>query len=155
MRTRTIIMEIIAFLFIILWIYAAFSKLFAYETFKLQLSKSPFLTDLSVPIAIGIPAIELIVAGMLLWKPLRIWGLYVSLFLMVLFTIYIIAILNFSHYIPCSCGGIISRLSWKQHLLFNVILVTLNIIVILSRPELQKRKAQNQNLKIAHSPSKY
>jgi methylamine utilization protein MauE len=50
----------------------------------------------------------------------RLLGLYASFSLMTMFTAYIIAILRFSEFIPCSCGGVLSHMSWIQHLWFNV-----------------------------------
>jgi hypothetical protein len=38
------------------------------------------------------------------------------------FTTYIILILNFSSFIPCSCGGILEKLGWTEHLIFNFFL---------------------------------
>jgi hypothetical protein len=52
--------------------------------------------------------------------------------LMTLFTIYIAIILVVNNHIPCSCGGIIQSMSWKQHLLFNVACIILSVIGIRS-----------------------
>src|SRR5690606_36081179 len=109
---KKIIIEIIVSLFILLWVYAALSKLLDYQTFKVQLGKSPLLTQFAGFAAIAVPVAELLIAVMLLLPRLRLLGLYASLFLMSLFTTYLVAILNFSYYIPCSCGGILSGLSW-------------------------------------------
>jgi hypothetical protein len=50
--------------------------------------------------------------------------------MMIIFTIYILAIIRFSKHLPCSCGGIISELSWKEHLFLNVFLILLAAIGI-------------------------
>jgi hypothetical protein len=44
---------------------------------------------------------------------------------MSMFSAYIIAITQFSDYIPCSCGGILQKMSWNQHLVFNFLFVSL------------------------------
>jgi hypothetical protein len=49
----------------------------------------------------------------------RTLGLYASFTLLGLFTIYIITVLTSDHPTPCSCGGIISSLGWREHILFN------------------------------------
>ncbi|MDR6919500.1 hypothetical protein J2Y40_000330 [Chryseobacterium sp. 2987] len=41
------------------------------------------------------------------------------------FTIYIYIILNYSDFVPCSCGGILEKLGWWEHLLFNIVIVIL------------------------------
>ena len=107
-------------LFIILFTYAAISKLLDYENFKLLLEKSPFLGSYANLLSWLIPAIELMIAVLFFFRKLSLEALWSSLFLMVIFTAYIIIVLNFSESIPCSCGGIISSLSWNQHLYFNI-----------------------------------
>jgi uncharacterized membrane protein YphA (DoxX/SURF4 family) len=120
---KKIAIEIICSLFIILFVYAAVTKILEFEKFKVQLSQSPMLTAFSNWIAWLIPSIEILIAISLSLPKTRIWGLYASLALMVMFTAYIVAILNFSYYIPCSCGGILERLGWEEHLAFNIIFV--------------------------------
>ena len=130
MKQKTIV-DIIAALFVLLWVYAAISKLMDYETFKVQLGKSPLLTNFAGFAAVAVPVSELVIAGMLLTNRFKLLGLYASLFMMTLFTAYIIAILNFSYYIPCSCGGILSSLGWTEHVIFNLVFIALAIVAIL------------------------
>jgi hypothetical protein len=129
---KTILVEIISALLILLFMYAAVSKLLDYETFKLQLSKSPFITQFAGVTAWALPVGEIMVALALIFKPTRLLGLYASLFLMTMFTAYIWAMLHYSYYIPCSCGGVLSKMSWGEHLWFNVGFVVLSIGGILS-----------------------
>jgi uncharacterized membrane protein YphA (DoxX/SURF4 family) len=128
---RNIIIEIICGLLAILFVYAAISKLLNYDTFRLQLSQSPFVVQFANIVAWGIPGIEILVGGLLAVPALRSFGLYAALFLLSLFTAYLVAILNFSYYIPCSCGGILASLSWKQHILLNTVFIILSIAGIL------------------------
>lgn len=124
---RNTIIEVIASLLVLLFIYAALSKLFDYKNFRTQLSRSPFLTNFSGMTAWMLPMGELLVVGALLFKPTRWIGLYASLFLMTMFSVYIYLMLNYSSYIPCSCGGILSKMGWKDHFLFNLLFVVLSI----------------------------
>ncbi len=144
MQTRKIIVEIISALFILLWCYAAISKMLDYETFRVQLGKSPLITEFAGFAAVAVPLSELVIAGMLLTKRLRLQGMYASLFLMTLFTAYIIAILNFSYYIPCSCGGILNSLGWTEHVIFNLVFVVLAITAII---------LMNKNQKVNNTPT--
>jgi hypothetical protein len=131
MKSRKIIVDIIVILFIVLWAYAAFSKLIDYQTFKVQLGKSPLITNYAAAAAIGVPLIELAITGMLLFERTKTAGLYASLSLMLMFTTYLIVILNYSYYIPCSCGGILGNgLSWKAHVVFNLVFVILGFLGI-------------------------
>jgi hypothetical protein len=116
---RNIIVEIICSLLIILFIYSSLSKLSAYDRFSVQLSKSPFITSYYKLVAWSIPAVEIVIAFLLAIKRTKLIGLYASFFLMSLFTAYLLIMLNFSYYIPCSCGGVLEYLSWEQHIVFN------------------------------------
>src|ERR1017187_8534586 len=110
---RKIAVEVIAGLLIILFIYTGLNKLMDYGTFKFQLGRSPYLQHLSGLIAATLPTGELLVAFALIFKPSRLLGLYTSFFLMTLFTGYIWIMLNYSYYLPCSCGGILASMNWK------------------------------------------
>lgn len=116
---------VIAGLFIMLWIYAATSKLLDYQTFQVQLGQSPLLTPISSFVAWCIPLTEIGIAVLLFTERFRLWGLYLSFALMSLFTVYIFAVTRFSDDVPCSCGGILEKMSWGEHLVFNVIFMML------------------------------
>ncbi|HVW96696.1 MAG TPA: MauE/DoxX family redox-associated membrane protein [Mucilaginibacter sp.] len=128
-RKRTV--EIISALLILLFVYAAVSKLLDYERFKVQLGKSPLLNSFAAFAAVTVPLGELLISAFLGFNKTRTVGLYLSLFLLVLFTSYLVAILNFSYYIPCSCGGILQGLSWKAHIIFNSGFIAITIIGII------------------------
>jgi len=128
---KSFIPDVVAALFILLFIYAATSKLIEFEKFKVQLAQSPLLTSFTDIIAVVIPVIENIISFALLTERYRIYGLYSAFTIMVMFTVYIVAITNFSAYIPCSCGGVLSGLNWNQHLVFNIVFVGLAATAIL------------------------
>jgi hypothetical protein len=123
-------LEIISGLLVLLFAYAAVSKLFHYNDFKLQLGKSPYVNDFAGMVAWALPLGELAVVIALVINRTRLIGLYASLFLMTMFTAYIYAMLHFSYYIPCSCGGVLSQMSWGQHFIFNICFVALSIVGI-------------------------
>lgn len=124
---KTIIVEIICALFVILFIYTGLNKLLDYDTFKFQLGRSPYLQDFSRSIALLLPPGELLVAIALVIKRTRLAGFYASFFLMSLFTGYVTIMLSLSYYLPCSCGGILQALSWQGHLVFNSVFTLLAI----------------------------
>ncbi|WP_207513138.1 MauE/DoxX family redox-associated membrane protein [Longitalea luteola] len=137
--SKSTIVETIAILFIILFLYTGISKLMEYSVFKEQIAESPILKPVSSFIAWALPITEFIVSLMLMIPRWRLKGLYASLFLMIAFTIYIGAVMTFFKELPCSCGGIISLLSWNGHLLFNSIFILLAFIGV--RLERQLRRA--------------
>jgi len=138
---RTTITEIIALLFVILFLYTGISKLIEYTVFKEQIASSPLLAPLSGFTAWSLPIAEILVAILLFIPRWRLKGLYASLVLMVLFTGYIIAILAFDEHIPCSCGGVIELLSWKGHILFNSVFIVLALIGITLARKVSKEKS--------------
>lgn len=141
MKNKTaLIVEIISALFTFLFVYAAVNKILDYERFQAQIGQSPMLTDYAGFIAWFIPGIELILAVLLAFKSFRLLALFGSFALMVMFTVYIIVITNFSYYVPCSCGGILEKLGWTEHLIFNIVFVLLaaaGIILTVRQPKVQ------------------
>jgi len=150
-----IILEVICLLYIILFAYAAVSKLLDFESFRIQLAQSPLLTAHADWLAWTVPLSELIVAGVLFVPRLRFWGLSASFFLMVMFTTYIVIILNFTDFIPCSCGGVLEDLGWTEHLVFNLLFVLLALIgILLLNPKGSYSRNQNQQRNHPSEPKK-
>ena len=137
---KQIVVELISFLFILLFVYAAINKLTDYQKFVVQLGQSPLLMGLAPYVAVLVIGIELVIPILLSFAATRLAGFYVSFSLMVMFTAYIAIILNFSSFIPCSCGGILETLGWHEHLVFNTFFVLLALcgIILESKTENQQ-----------------
>ncbi len=131
LRFSTIVIELIVAALVILWIYTSISKFYDYENFKTQLGRSPFLDGMSGFIAITLPAGELLLALFLVFRKTRKLGLYLSFALMLLFTGYIYIMLYYSYDLPCSCGGVLAKMSWNDHLYFNAGYTLLSLIGII------------------------
>ena len=127
-----IIIEIISVLFILLFVYAGLTKLMEGDRFFNNLNNSPILLgDVTAYIlSWGVPTLEIVVAFFVAWPKTRLRGLYAALGLMILFTVYVAGIVFFSPYTPCSCGGILTLLTWPQHLVVNISFVLLAVLVI-------------------------
>lgn len=121
----------IDYLFILLFVYAAVSKLLDFQNFQAQLGQSPLLSLYAVFVSFAVPTLEIILSILLSFSKTRLLGLIGSTLLMVMFTTYIVIILNFSSFIPCSCGGILEKLGWTEHLIFNALFILLGTIAIL------------------------
>ena len=130
-KYRESITEGICLLFVILFVYAAVSKWLEFEKFRAQLGQSPLLTSLADGLVWAVPAVELAISLLFFVPRFRLAALYASLSLMTLFTAYIVAILYFSPYVPCSCGGILEKLGWTEHLVFNLVFIVLAVAGIL------------------------
>ncbi len=130
----------VSYLFVLLFLYAAVSKLLDFETFEVQLAQSPLLSAYAGFIAWAVPGLEILIAVLLTLPKYKIPALYAAFTLMVMFTAYIYIILNFSDFIPCSCGGVLEKLSWTQHLVFNLVFIILaGVAVFLSLQEKPKK----------------
>jgi len=129
LKARTIV--IISYLYIFLFTYAAVSKLIDYRDFSIKLGQSPLLSAFAGYVAVGIPVTELIIVVMLFLPKWRTLGLYAAYGLMIAFTMYIFLILNYSDYVPCSCGGILEKMGWQEHLIFNIVFTALALTAIL------------------------
>ena len=142
---QKVTIELIVFLLILLFVYAATSKLWEYNAFIIQLGNLPFLKPFAGIIARLIPTIELGIALMLTVKSTRFYGLLTSLFLLIVFTGYIAGMLLSGSPLSCSCGGIIRELSWGQHLIFNLFFILASIAgIAMERKERTQPKAINK-----------
>jgi len=130
-QLRFRIVYAISLLYILLFTYAAVSKLLDYEDFSIKIGQSPLLSAFAGYVAIGVPLLELIIVAMLCIPKLRVTALFASFCLMIMFTVYIYIILNYSSYIPCSCGGVLQDLGWTEHLIFNVAFIFLAFVAVL------------------------
>ena len=154
--TRTTQYIKISHLLIFLFGYTAISKLnlfsysipFTWEKFKLidttsfreAMLKSAVLRPYVNELAYLIPFGEIAICLLLVFTRTKKTGYYLSLLAMVLFTVYIIYILAaYANNLPCICGGVISMMSWKQHLLFNLffILITIRAIYLTHKQQRQ------------------
>lgn len=129
-RLQPILLEVICLLYILLFVYAAVSKLLDFENFQIQLGQSPLLSPYAHIVVYSIPLLELLIALFLIVPKYRFIGLFCAFGMMVLFSVYIVIILNYSSFIPCSCGGILSEMSWTEHLVFNISFVLLALLGI-------------------------
>lgn len=142
-KIKKIALEIVCFLFILLFTYAAVMKLMDVQKFTVQIGQSPLLKNFAKVVAWVIPVSELLIAGMLTITRSRLVGLYTAFGLMVMFTAYIIAILTIDEKIPCSCGGVLESMGWTEHLIFNIGFVALGVGGILLH---SKASQKNQSI---------
>jgi hypothetical protein len=118
---KYIFLEIIAALLILLFLYAATAKFIDFKGFAADLRNQPFPNS-AVPFLIWfLPSLEIGIVVALFFEKTRGAGFLASGLLMSLFTIYTAAVLlHFFPRTPCSCGGVIKKLSWREHLVFNI-----------------------------------
>jgi uncharacterized membrane protein YphA (DoxX/SURF4 family) len=133
-KVKKITFHVLCLLYMLLFTYAAMSKLLDFENFKVQLGQSPLLSAFALFVAWTIPLLELTIVVFFLIDQLRQFALYLSFGLMAMFSIYIFIILNYSSFVPCSCGGILEKMGWKQHLVFNLVFLIFAAVAIFINP---------------------
>ena len=123
--------EIIALLFVILFLYTGIAKLMDYSVAKEQIGLTPLFAPIAKEIVIFLPILEIITAVLLFIPRTRRVGLYSTLILLFAFTGYVIYILTYNDTLPCTCGGVLEQMSWTQHIIFNTGCIIFAIIAIL------------------------
>jgi hypothetical protein len=93
----------------------------------MRLAPVPLMKILAPILGWLVPAVEFILAvalavGMFL-PAIKIKAIQGSVLLLVVFEIYIAIMLLSGSHLPCTCGGIISTMGWKQHLFFNAFFI--------------------------------
>jgi uncharacterized membrane protein len=117
---RSLNSELVTGLLILLFIYTATSKLLDFSTFRHVLSRSPLIGNKAPVVAWILPLIEILISMILILPRTRRIGLWSSFALMLTFTGYVAYMLVYAPQLPCSCGGVIKQMTWKQHLVFNI-----------------------------------
>jgi putative oxidoreductase len=129
---KQLLLNVCIALLILLYSYTAVSKIIDQYRFVFQMTLSPFIVVKNFAPFLGwfIPLIELaIVIGLCFEKTQKV-ALLISLGLLISFEIYIVGMLMTGLKLPCACGGVIAFMSWKVHVLFNVIFILINVIAI-------------------------
>ncbi len=126
---RRLAVQSISSLLILLFSYVAISKLADFDTFEWQMMNQPLPGFVARVLIWAVSFSELIIVMLLTFSSLRWYGMVCSLVLMLLFTIYVGAVvLHFFHRVPCSCGGVLKSMGWEVHLVFNLFFVGLSLV---------------------------
>lgn len=132
---KEFLIELSSYLIILLFLYAAISKLTIFVEFQEQMMQSPLIPRSFIPfLAVAIPGGEIIIAWLLVFERTKQIGFYLAFFTMLIFTLYLIILVSVAENAPCSCGGILSSLSYPQHIVLNFAftLIALNGSIMLN-----------------------
>lgn len=145
-KSITVLIELISALLVFLFVYTALSKAMDFHRFSVVLTTSPLIGNNAEFIAPVIISVEFIAALLLLIAPLRRSGFYLSFLLMVAFTSYIGYMVSTHSTLPCSCGGVLQEMTWKQHFWFNLFFLGLSFagLMLVIRTEKQKHLSENK-----------
>ncbi|WPQ60700.1 hypothetical protein SIO70_20315 [Chitinophaga sancti] len=119
MKKEYIVTTIVSLLGL-LFMYAAVVKAMDYGLFLADMSKSPLLVKYDKQLlGPGVLGVEFLIVALLSFAATRQSGLFLSFFTMLLFTLYLSTLYFFYTNIPCSCGGILGKMSYPTHIAFN------------------------------------
>ena len=128
--------QIIILLILLLFVYTSASKFLDYDkfVFQMRLAPVPLMKTFAPIIGWFVPSIELVIAIFLtvgfFCPNIQKNGLYAAVVLLSAFEIYIVIMLLSGSKLPCTCGGVISKMGWKEHLLFNGFFISTGILSI-------------------------
>jgi len=129
---RSNILNVIVILICMLFVYAGLFKALDYQLFIADMGKSPLLVkynkDILAPVVLGT---EFLIVFLLSFPATKKAGLFLSFFVMLLFTFYLSSLYFFFTNIPCSCGGILGKMPYPVHIVFNAFFAFLSGLGVL------------------------
>lgn len=122
----------VALFMVLLFGYTGIDKLINYEVFvfQMRLVSVGWIQEAAPILGLAVPITELGIAAALIAETTRGKALIASLLLMISFETYIAWMQLTGLELPCTCGGIISKMSWPAHTIFNAIVILLLIIAL-------------------------
>lgn len=125
---RKLIVNVAAYILAFVFIAVGLNKIMAHQDFVAVLGESPLIDNYVRLIAYPIPILEVIIGVLLLIPSKRKYGFGATIVLLIIFTIYIIYLLNFAPHVPCGCAGIFRKMSWTTHFYVNIGLIILAVL---------------------------
>ncbi|WP_437920424.1 MauE/DoxX family redox-associated membrane protein [Sphingobacterium sp. LRF_L2] len=124
-------MHTVVYSFILLWSYAAISKLAHWELSRAEMHKQLFPSYIASILFWLIPLLELGLVYLLLIPKNKLWGIRFSIALLSLFSLYLLTgITRLFGKNPCICAGILPQRSAGEHILFNILFIILGISIL-------------------------
>lgn len=127
---KSTIVEIIAVLYISMFVYTAISKWMDFTLSREQMALMPLMSGVAHIVIWLLPLTELVIAVLMYFSRTRKLGFNAATILMTLFTLYIIYMMLFYPNLPCSCGGFLDALSWTGHIVFNGVYIVLGLVAL-------------------------
>jgi hypothetical protein len=129
-KGKDLLILIVCLTCVFLFLYTACAKLIDHRQFLNGLYHAEMIGHFAIYISWLVPLTEIAIALLLVIPRTVKLGLYSFLGLMAIFTVYISSMLLWANKLPCHCGGAIEKLSWGQHVWFNLAFITLAIFAL-------------------------
>lgn len=118
---KQLLSDLIALMFIVLFVYAGWIKLLDHHMFRNQLTAFDYINSFAGFLAWAVPLIHLGLALLFIWPSMRLWALGGTFILLLTYSIYIILILYRGVNVPCACSGLFKFTSWIEQLVMNCV----------------------------------
>jgi hypothetical protein len=140
-----IFLIILSVVFILFWLYSAGFKLYDFDTFKREMHHQVFPNGISNLLSYAIPALEIMIATLLVYSATRLLGMTLSFLLMLMFTTYVgLALLDAYRFMPCNCIGLLGEnASWGANFILNLfiaIVAAVGLILTFKHRERRRKK---------------
>lgn len=112
-------------LLVVIFCTAVVSKMFGFKTFRYNLGETVGLKDWASFLSYFLLTIYLSAITLLCISRLRMIGYYLSFTLLLSYSVYIGILFSTSQAMPCTCIGILDRLTWKQNLICSIVMLIL------------------------------
>lgn len=129
-RIYNIMLDLSRYTFIFLFTYTAYMKIIEHQRFLKGLTKVQLISNYAIVLSYLVPGLEILIVILLVIPKTIKSGLIAFLGTMVVFTIYIICAMIWEPHLPCHCGGAIEKLTWMQHIWFNLAFILLSIVAL-------------------------
>jgi len=125
---RTTVVRILALALACMLLYTATKKVMDLQAFAAHIEVLPYMrTWITYVLSAVVILLEYGLGLMLLYQPMR-RSLYLGVIgLMLIYTAYIYAILNYALKLPCSCQGAFKSMTWEQHYLVNAVMAAVAV----------------------------
>jgi hypothetical protein len=113
-----------------LFLYTAYSQIVDHQRFFKGLSKVAVVGGFALYISWLVPVAEVLISILLIIPITYKWGLCGFAGLMILFTGYILSMVLWAKKLPLHSGGAAEKLSWTQHIWFNLAFIVIAVFAL-------------------------
>lgn len=110
-----------------LFLFSAYEKIIDHTRFANGLSRVSGIAPFAIIISWAVLILEILISKLLIIPKRHKLGLYGFAGLMIVFTLYILSMILLKEKLPCHCNLLIEKLTWGQHLWFNIAFIALSI----------------------------
>ncbi|MEO6521352.1 MAG: MauE/DoxX family redox-associated membrane protein [Mucilaginibacter sp.] len=140
--------------FILFWFFAAGSKLYDFGEWKQEMDNQVFSRRITYGIIYTLPALEIMIAALLVRSATRLIGMILTFGLMVIFTIYVgLALLEVYSRTPCNCAGLMGQnSSWAANFKLNLLITAVAGAGLILTSKSKERRKKGMDTVVSHAP---